>query len=278
MRAFIGFAALAGALVAASAASAAPGVDIRYAAARVTVIPEARSDVQVYVARGNDKLPLTVTRQGDQVVIEGNLHMRPESCHGAFGKQRVFILGIGDFSVDDLPQVVIRTPMDAHVSAGESVWGSVAHANSLDLRNSGCGDWTVAPVSGPLNVGVSGSGDVHANGAGWAEVHISGSGDVSLGEVRGALTTAISGSGDISAASINGPFEARVSGSGDVKVHGGRATTMNVHIAGSGDVVLKGPAQSLDASIAGSGDVSVGAVSGSVVKHVSGSGDVNVGR
>ena len=259
MRAFIGFAALAGGLVLASTASAAPSVDIRYAAARVTVIPEARSDVQVFVARGNGQLPLTVTSQGEQTVVEGNLHLRPYSCHSVFGKPGVFVFGIGNIGFDELPQVVIHVPMDAHVSAGEAVWGSVGHANSLDLRDAGCGDWTVAPVSGPLNIGVAGSGDVKASGAGWAEVHVSGSGDVSLGEVRGALTTAISGSGDVSAASINGPLEARISGSGDVKIHGGRATTMRVHIAGSGDV-------------------NVAHVNGSVTKHIAGSGDVNVGR
>ncbi len=278
MRAFIGLAALAGGLVLASAASAAPGVDIRYAAARVTVIPEARGDIQVFVAKGNGQLPLTVTRQGDQVVVEGNLHMRPYSCHSLFGKPAVFIFGIGNVGIDDLPQVVIHVPMDAHVSAGEAVWGSVGRTSSLDFRDAGCGDWTLAPVSGPLNIGVAGSGDVKASGAGWAEVHVSGSGDVALGEVRGALTTAISGSGDVTAASINGPLDARISGSGDVKIHGGRATTMRVHIAGSGDVTLKGPADSLEASIAGSGDVNVGPVSGSVTKHIAGSGDVNIGR
>ena len=278
MRAFIGFAALVGGLALASAASAAPSVDIRYAAARVTVIPEARSDVQVFVAKGNTRLPLTVTRQGETTVVEGNLHMRGANCHTMFGKPAVFIFGIGNIAYDDLPQVVVHVPMDAHVSAGEAVWGSVGHTNSLDLHNSGCGDWTVAPVNGPLNIGVAGSGDVSAAGAGWAEVRVSGSGDVKLGEVRGALTAAISGSGDVAAASINGPLDARIAGSGDVQVRGGRATTMHARIAGSGDVTMKGPADSLDASIAGSGDVNVGHVSGPVTKHVSGSGDVNVGR
>ena len=278
MRALIGSAALAAALAAAAAAAAAPSVDIRYAAARVTVIPEARNDVQAVVTKANSRLPLTVTRQGDRVVVEGNLHMRPTSCHTLLGKPAVYIFGIGNIGIDDLPQVTVHVPMDARVSAGEAVWGAVGRANSLELRDSGCGDWTAAPVSGPLNVGVSGSGDVRAAGAGWAEVHVSGSGDVGLGEVRGALTASISGSGDITAASINGPLDARISGSGDVRVKGGQATTMRVHIAGSGDVTMKGPAQSLDASIAGSGDVNVGAVSGSVTKHIAGSGDVNIGR
>ena len=278
MRAFIGFAALAGGLALASAAAAAPGVDIRYAAARVTVIPEARTDIQVFVAKGNDRLPITVTRQGDQVVVEGNLHMRPYSCHTVFGKPSVFIFGAGNFGVDALPQVVIHVPMDARVSAGDAVWGSVGRSNSLDLHASGCGDWTAAAVSGPLNISVAGSGDVRAEGAGWAQAHVSGSGDVNLGEVRGALSTSISGSGDVTAASINGPLEAQVAGSGDVRIKGGRATTMRVHIAGSGDVTLRGPADSLDASIAGSGDVTVGEVRGTVTKHISGSGEVNVGR
>ncbi len=278
MRAFIGFAALAGGLALASAASAAPGVDIRYAAARVTVIPEARSDIQVFVSKGNDRLPITVTRQGDQVVVEGNLRGRPYGCHTVFGKPSVFVFGAGNFGIDALPQVVIHVPMDAHISAGDAVWGSVGRTSSLDLRDSGCGDWTVAPVGGALNIAVAGSGDVRAEGAGWAQVRVSGSGDVSLGEVRGALTTSISGSGDVTAASINGPLDAQVSGSGDVKIRGGQATTVRVRIAGSGDVTLHGPADSLEASIAGSGDVTVGQVRGSVTKHISGSGDVNVGR
>jgi hypothetical protein len=198
MRAFIGFAALAGGLVLASAASAAPSVDIRYTAARVTVIPEARGDIQVFVARGNSQLPLTVTRQGDQTVVEGNLHMRMANCHSMLGKPAVFIFGIGNIGIDDLPQVVIHVPMDAHVSAGEAVWGSVGRSNSLDLRDAGCGDWTVAPVSGPLNLGVAGSGDVTLKGpADSLEASIAGSGDVNVGHVSGSVTKHISGSGDV---------------------------------------------------------------------------------
>ncbi len=279
MRALVGFAAAAGlALGLAGAASAAPSVNIIHAAARVTVIPEARSDVQVQIVHANGALPLNITRNGDQTVVDGGLFMRPINCHTTFGKPRVFVFGKGDYSWDDLPQIIVRTPMDAHVSAGEAVWGSIGRANSVDLHDAGCGDWTVDQVAGPLNVAVAGSGDVKAAGAGWAEARISGSGDVNLGQVRGALTASISGSGDVNAGSINGPLDARISGSGDVKINGGQATTMRVHIAGSGDVVLKGTAQSLEASIAGSGDVDVSHVTGSVTKHVSGSGEVNVGR
>jgi len=278
MRAFIGFSAAFIAIAGASAAASAPGVEFRDAAARVTVIPEARSDVLVEVVRANPRLPLTISHAGDQVSVDGGLRMRPQGCHSVLGKPAVFIFGVGDFGVDALPQVVVHTPMDARVGAGELVFGRVERANSVELRNSGCGDWTVGPVAGDLAVSVSGSGDVRAEESGSAKVRISGSGDVGLGAVRGGLSAAISGSGDVKAASINGPLEARISGSGDVTVRGGQATSMKAQIAGSGDVTMKGPAQSLDASIAGSGDVTVGRVTGAVVKHVSGSGDVNIGR
>ena len=52
-------------LLGASAASAAPGLEIRDSAVRVTIIPEARSDVSVTVTQTNGRLPLRITRMGD---------------------------------------------------------------------------------------------------------------------------------------------------------------------------------------------------------------------
>jgi hypothetical protein len=277
MRSLIALATAVAAVVAAAPAVAAPAVEIRHAAARVTVIAEARSDIEVTVIKANPRLPLRVTRLGGDVIVDGGLLMRPHGCHFAFGKPSVMIWGLGDVGYDDLPQLVIRTPMDVRVEAGDAVFGAVGRSNTLDLDNSGCGDWVVANVAGAMHIAVSGSGDVRAGSAGPTELRISGSGNITTRDVRGGLNAATSGSGDIDAASIAGPIRARISGSGDVRVRRGVASDMDVSVAGSGDISFGGVAETLEASVAGSGDVSVAKVTGSVSRHVAGSGEVRIG-
>jgi hypothetical protein len=265
-------------LLGASAASAAPGLEIRDSAVRVTIIPEARSDVSVTVTQTNGRLPLRITRMGDSVIIDGGLAGRSVNCHGMFGAPKVSIWGKGDFNHGDLPALVVHAPMDVRVGAGGAVFGVIGRGSSVQLANSGCGDWTVANVSGPLRLSLSGSGDVRAGSAGATEIHTSGSGDVYAHEIDGGLKAGISGSGDIRADKVNGPLSAHIAGSGDVVAQGGAVTELEVAIAGSGDLTFRGVAQSLKASIAGSGDVVVGQVTGAVTKHIAGSGDVRIGR
>ena len=62
----------------AGAAAAAPSAEIRDAAARVTVIPEARADVAVILVKANPKLPIWITKVGDKILIHGDVgHMVP---------------------------------------------------------------------------------------------------------------------------------------------------------------------------------------------------------
>ncbi len=267
-----------GGLLAAGAAFAAPGVEIDHAIARVTVIPEARTDVAVSVIRGNPRLPLKVTRLGDQVVIDGGLSWRSPNCHTRFGRPWASVWGVGDFSYDTMPQVVIRTPRGAHIASGGAVFGAVNPGESVDLANSGCGDWTVSDQTGPLRVRLAGSGDVRAGSAASADLVLSGSSDFTMAAARSGLTASISGSGDVKAASVSGPLRAHVSGSGDVSVHDGAVTDMDVAVSGSGNVHFGGVARSLEARVAGSGDVSVARVTGPVTRQVTGSGDVSIGR
>ena len=267
-----------GAALTAGVAQAAPSVDIRHAVARVTIVPEARSDVAVFVTRTNARLPLRVTREGDTVVVDGGLGWRNINCHSFFGRPGALVWGIGNIAYDDMPQVVVRMPLHAAAGASGAVFGAVGPGAGLDLANSGCGDWKVADQNGPLRLSLSGSGDIRAGTAAAADVHISGSSDVYVRAARAGLNAAVSGSGDVNVATVNGPLHVRVSGSGDVKIHDGAVTDMNVSVAGSGDVRFGGVAQSLVANIAGSGDVSAAKVTGPVSKHVAGSGDVSVGR
>jgi hypothetical protein len=266
------------AVLAAGVAQAAPSVEIRHAVARVTIVPEARSDVAVFVTRTNKRLPLWITREGDRVVVDGRLGWRNITCHSVFGGPAAFVWGIGNIGYGDMPQIVVRVPLQAKAGAGGAVFGAVGPGAGLDLANSGCGDWKVADQNGPLRLSLAGSGDVRAGAAAAAEVHISGSADVNMGAARGGLIAAVSGSGDITAARVDGPLHVRVSGSGDVRIRDGAVTDMSVSVAGSGDVHFGGVAQSLEANVAGSGDVSATRVTGPVSKHVAGSGDVSVGR
>ena len=279
MRGTVGLGLAAAASIAAGAAQASPGVEIRGAIARVTVIPEARSDVAVSVTRTNGRLPLRISRVGDTVVVDGGLGWwRSVNCHGVFGRPAVSAWGIGFVSYDDMPQIVVRTPLQARVGAASGVYGSIGPGAGVVLANSGCGDWTVADQNGLMKLSLSGSGDVRAGTAASADVRISGSSDVNMRGARGGLTAAVTGSGDINAGVVNGPLSVRVAGSGDVKVKDGAVTDMMVSVAGSGDVRFGGVARSLVANIAGSGDVSAARVTGPVSKHVIGSGDVTVGR
>ena len=195
-----------------------------------------------------------------------------------FGKVMVRVRGVGEVPYNDLPQIVVRTPMFAHVAAGSAAFGTVGRSQSLVLSNTGCGDWTLANVKGRLEINDAGSGDVRGGSAGELAAHVAGSGDIQLREIHGPANIDVAGSGDVSAVSIDGPLHSNVMGSGDVKIDGGRASDMIVHIAGSGDVRFGGVAASLDASIAGSGDVDVAKVDGPIHKASFGSGEINIGH
>jgi hypothetical protein len=86
----------------------------------------------------------------------------------------------------------------------------------------------------------------------------------------------ISGSGDITAARPSrSDAQDRGVGSGDVRIPDLDAGTLDVSVAGSGDVLVGGKADTLSTSIAGSGDVKVGKLAARTAKvSIAGSGDV----
>lgn len=266
------------AIGAAGGAQAAPTLKIQHAAARVVIIPEARADVAVEILKANPRLPLRVSRFGENVTVEGDIGHRMHSCQTVLGHRSVLVWGRGRIVYEDMPQLVVHVPMDVRISAGDAVFGSIGRSDSLDLSNKGCGDWTIANVQGHMRLSEAGSGDAHAGGAQSADIMIAGSGDVVVRDIRAGLVAVSTGSGEITAASVDGPFSVRIAGSGDIKANGGQVTDLNAQVAGSGDVRFGGVARSLTASVAGSGDVNVAEVTGPVSKRVFGSGEVTVGH
>lgn len=266
-------------LATAGGAAAQSSIEIEDAVARVTVITEARNDVDVQIAQGSAGLPaVTVTRRGGRVFIDGNLDENDiRSCSSRGDQATVEVRGVGRIDLNQAPRIVIRAPLDLEVEADGAVWGAVGRSRRLDLANAGCGDWTVANVGGPLEIASAGSGDIRAGTAESAKVRLAGSGDVSLVSVTNGLDVNVAGSGDVSVGRADGVFSASIAGSGNVVVDGGRAREARARIAGSGDVRYAGVADSLSASIAGSGDVSFQRVNGPVSRSVVGSGDVRIG-
>lgn len=265
-----------GAAAMASAAQA-QSVEIKDAVVRVTVIPEARSDIKVEFLSSHPKLPLQVRTSGEKVIIDGGLNRKIRSCQGEGGHASVQVTGLGSVGYGEMPQVVIRAPRDVNLDSGGAVFGAIGKSNSLALSNAGCGDWTVANVVGQLKLNQAGSGDTHVGSVGRASLRVAGSGDIKTQAVNGPMDVNLAGSGDVWTASLDGPLDVKIAGSGDVKIAGGRVGAMTVSVAGSGGVVVDGAAESLKARIAGSGDVKVKAVKGAVSKAVVGSGDVVIG-
>jgi len=259
------------------AAPFSPVVEIQSAAAQVVVSPEPRSDILVEVVKANPRLPLRIWRFAGHTYVDGGLNLRLRGCGQRAGQPYANIAGLGEVSVDALPQIVVHTPLDARVAAGGAVWGKVGRSQNLDFANAGCGDWELANVRGKLKVKQAGSGVTRTGQAGAAELFVAGSGSIVTREVAGPVTAMNFGAGDIDVAALNGAFEARIAGAGRVRVAAGHASAMRASIAGSGGIALDGVADSLKASVTGSGDIRVTRVTGPVSKAIIGSGDVRIG-
>jgi len=268
---------LAAAAVLSANAAQAASVEIRDAVARVTVVPENRSDVKVEVVAPNARLPLSIRTLGDRTIIDGDLERKIRNCRGSGEQSSVDVRDVGNVAYAEMPQVVIHVPRDVRIETGGAVFGAIGRSGSLDLGNAGCGDWTVANVEGEAKISQAGSGDTRMGSSGSLKVRVAGSGDVATADVKGGLDINIAGSGSAHVKSVSGPLDISIAGSGDVDIGGGRATTMKVSVAGSGDVDFGGTADSLRARIAGSGDVRAGAVKGEVSKTIVGSGSVRIG-
>lgn len=276
MRLAVAFLAAAATVAGASTAAAAPSVELRDVAARVTVIPEDRPDIKVEFLATNPKLPLQVVSEGGRTVIDGGLKHRIRDCHPGAAHPSAWIRGVGRVDAEAMPNIAIRAPRDVDLSSSGAVYGSVGRSGSLSLQDSGCSAWTLADVNGPVTVHESGAGSVRMGAVGRLDVQLSGAAQVHAVRARQGLDAALSGAGDVEVEDLGGPLEARVSGVGKVKVAGGRASNVRASVSGIGGVEFGGVAESLDASISGLGSVRVKDVTGTVTKSVSGAGHVTV--
>jgi hypothetical protein len=103
---------------------------------------------------------------------------------------------------------------------------------------------------------LSGSGQSRLKGmdCGELRIGISGSGDVEAQGHAASLAISIAGSGDVKASALRSDdVRVRVAGSGNAAVHASKS--LDVSIAGSGDVTYGGDATKIKTSVAGSGHI-----------------------
>ncbi|MGH7024408.1 MAG: GIN domain-containing protein [Caulobacteraceae bacterium] len=269
---------LAAAMIAPTVAFGAPRLEIKAAAARVTIIPEARADIHVDIIQSRRALPLRLVRSGGVTVVDGGLARRVRGCPRlADGTLGVRVRGLGNLSPAELPRLVVRTPLDARVTVGDGVSGDVDRAASLEFENRGCGDWTIANVRGRLRLDQLGSGTAKTGRAGQAVLNVAGGGEIEMGPVGGPVTAISTGEGTIVVASVDGPVIARVAGSGGIEIAGGRASELNAQVAGSGSILFDGEAGAVAANVMGPGVVRVARALGPVSRRVFGAGRVQIG-
>jgi hypothetical protein len=276
MRRLISLCALA-AIGLAPAALAAPSVRIRGAAVRVVVQPEDRRDILITVLHAAPGLRIRMTRFAGRSFITGDFAHKVRGCRPVAGRSSVQLWGRGDVDYNDLPQLLVRMPLDARIFANGAVFGAVGRSRSLELVNQGCGDWTVANVADQLKVNQAGSGEVRMGAAGRASLNVSGSGSLLAQAIAGAVTAVSNSSGDITLGSVGGNLDARVAGSGSIHALAGSVPSLTASVAGSGSVRFDGVSERLNASIAGPGDVIVSRVTGKVTRRVFGPGAIRVG-
>lgn len=262
---------------AASAGDREPRVVVKNAVARVTVVPQDRADVQVVIKTNDPRLVLTVEKKGERTIVEGDLKWNKiRNCTGSGEAASAEVKDLGVIKYKDMPEVIIYTPKTVDVGSSGAVWGYIGRADGVNFANAGCGDWTIANVSGKLDIAQAGSGDVLAGDVGGLDLSVAGSGDTKLKAVSGMADISIAGSGNVVMASLNGNLDVSIAGSGDIRIFGGKADSVDVSVAGSGDIRFAGEATKVDASFMGSGDLWV-TKAGSVDKSVMGSGAVHVG-
>ncbi|MEE9273252.1 MAG: DUF2807 domain-containing protein [Robiginitomaculum sp.] len=261
-----------------------------------------------------------VTTNG--ILIDGGQKTRHVNCKTkktsvkiGIGKNGLIKHGGTYKDLKEYPKVKIKAPKNMHLVIEKSViFGNVETIGSGDLHVRSCGDITIGDVTGPLDLAISGSGDVKIGDAGASDISISGSGDletgdlasvelkmsgasdIDIGDVLGHMEIRSSGAGDVTVGRIKGglhyvgsgasDFDAEyvdggdlyidVSGSSDTSIDDGDVNKLYIEASGASDVDYHGSSVNGETHASGASDITLKRPSGSLDASDSGAGDVNV--
>ncbi|MEO1310840.1 MAG: DUF2807 domain-containing protein [Pseudomonadota bacterium] len=224
------------------------------------------------ITQGDDVHEVEARASGGALKIDGDQNRRDWRRRGDFEEflQEYPTLTIRapegvDLYLDDVVASLSAGDLGDFVVKSSELIGAVGDVETARVGLAGSGDFTIGDVEGDARVSVAGSGDIEIGAVGGeARLSIAGSGEIDAGDVGQGVDISISGSGSVHAESINGEADASISGSGDVEIEDGRASSLKVSIAGSGDFSFGGVAVDPKISVAGSGDVVLGGYEGSL--------------
>lgn len=153
--------------------------------------------------------------------------------------------------------LVVRLKRGENVRTKTEIRVTVDVARLTQLASAGSGTVLVQGLDTPsLRLVLSGSTDATLRelATGVLDVRVAGSGNVEAAGTAQQVKVSIAGSGNVSLASLPADdVKVSIAGSGDAKVVANKA--LGVTIAGSGDVVYSGSAESIRTSVAGSGRI-----------------------
>ena len=255
-----------------------PTVRLDHVAARVVIIPEARSNITAEVTAGKTLPRPTLQVSGAELTVSGGIpKQRLHSCHVTDHGHAVNLGFWSHTREEDLPQVRLHVPEDVTVIVNGAVLGQIGSLHSLRFTQQGCGGWHVGDVSERFALELQGTADVDAGSVGEANLDLEGLGDVHVHSTKG-LTTRMQGLGDVRIDDVEGPVDASVEGMGDLKIKGGHCTSFHARLDGMGDITFGGVAETVDASAEGLGSIRVAKATGEVHKSSTGLSHVSVGQ
>ncbi len=159
-------------------------------------------------------------------------------------------------TIDDMDGEAIIGNLNAPVRIyAASLDATIGDVSAADIDRFGSGDLTFGNIAGALTATLSGSGDISVESAATVDVKKRGSGDIILGAVSGTVTAEMRGSGNIRIAA---------------------AQAVNIKKRGSGDAELGEIGGQFNYESAGVGDVDVASVDGPVTIDATSSGKIYI--
>lgn len=271
--------ALAGAALPLAASAAELVID--GAMARIVVVPEARSDLQVEVAPGsNSMLAVQVRRAGDRVVLRSNLVARSCSSRGdgadAWREMTVRFTNGARARMAEAPVITVHAPRDLTISGQGPVSGVVGPMRNLTVRYDKCGHWKAANVAGRLDVLATRGAAVSAQDVGYGVFRADHGGAVAAESVADLDIDARNG-GAVSVERAAGRARLNGEAGGAISVSGGRARDLQVTAVSGAAVSFGGRAGRVNASAQGGAVVSIAQADGPVTRSSGGGAILSIG-
>jgi hypothetical protein len=243
--------------------------------AHVEIIPEARSDFEVEVQRGDRNAPGVKINRDSGAKLTVTSGVQVGACASVDEHMRVGLRDGRVIDMADAAHVTIRAPETLTLRSFHSgLIGRMGPAANLDLTQGGCATWDVGRVEESLVADVSGGARVTTAEAGSAELEASFGAVLTTGDV-GDLTADASGGGVIRVASATS-VRASASGGGRVEIEGGDGGALRAEASGGGRVLHRGHLATLRAKATGGGRIDVAGAEQIITHATSGGGQIQV--